>query len=231
MSPTLNEIAYNILNLYRGGRSSNNEYLSLNQIMFNVVHYRAMLLRRDFERNGMISRHAEQEIKCLDLVQVDASRCCGLPVHCTVVRTDKVLPRAIRFNRREAVTHVSDVTGLHTIPLVEVQTVQFLTYDRFTKNERKAYILQDHLYIYEPDGIEKVNVRMIAEDPRELSKYDCAGADCYSPDSPFPIPMDLVDAITQGLVSGTLKLLPLTASDLENDTVQDGKDAPVDRKG
>ena len=33
---TLNEIAYNILNLVRGGRSSNNDYISTSQIKFNV---------------------------------------------------------------------------------------------------------------------------------------------------------------------------------------------------
>lgn len=218
---TLNEIAYNILNLYRGGRSNNNEQISLTQIMFNVKHYRAMLARRDFERNGMISRHLEQEIKCMKLISVDASRCCGLPVHCKVVRTEQPLPRAIRFNRREAITHISDVTGLNTLPLVDVQTVQFLPFDRFTKNQRKAYILQDHLYIYQPDGIEQVNIRGIFEDPEELAKYDCQGPQCYSPNDRFPMPADMVDALTTGIISGTLKLLAGTGADTQNDTLQD----------
>ena len=44
---TLDEIAYNILNLLRGGRSSNDELISIEQIKFNIKHYRAMFIRRD----------------------------------------------------------------------------------------------------------------------------------------------------------------------------------------
>ena len=33
---TLDEIAYNILNLLRGGRSSNDEFISIDQIKFNI---------------------------------------------------------------------------------------------------------------------------------------------------------------------------------------------------
>ena len=33
---TLNEIAYNLLNLVRGGRSHHDEHISLDQIKFNI---------------------------------------------------------------------------------------------------------------------------------------------------------------------------------------------------
>ena len=86
---TLNEIAYNILNLVRGGRSSNNDHISLDQIKFNVQYYRAMYIRRDFTRNGVITRGLEQDLGCLELEKVDASKCCSLPVECAVYKTIK----------------------------------------------------------------------------------------------------------------------------------------------
>ena len=49
---TLNEIAYNLLNLVRGGRSNQDEHISLDQIKFNIKHYRAVFIRRDFAKNG-----------------------------------------------------------------------------------------------------------------------------------------------------------------------------------
>ena len=58
---TLNEIAYNVLNLVRGGRSNHDEHISLDQIKFNIKHYRAMLIRRDFARNGIVTRHLEEK--------------------------------------------------------------------------------------------------------------------------------------------------------------------------
>ena len=68
---TLDEIAYNILNLLRGGRSSNDEFISVDQIKFNIRHYRAMLIRRDYARNAYVSKSIEQDLGCLDLIKVD----------------------------------------------------------------------------------------------------------------------------------------------------------------
>ena len=218
---TLNEIAYNILNLVRGGRSSNNDHISLSQIKFNVKYYRAMLIRRDFTRNGIITRHLEQDLGCLELQKVDASKCCNLPVDCAVYRTKKKIPRTVRFSFKDAITHVGDVTGLGTIPMVEPHMVEFLPYDKYTKSQKKAYMIEDYLYVYNADGLKFVNVRGVFEDPEEVALFDCDGSDCYNDDSEFPIPMDMVQIITSGLMSGELMLLSSSVNDTTNDTMQD----------
>ena len=230
---TLKEISYNILNLYRGGRSTNNEHISLRQIEFNVKHYRAMLLRRDFARNGLVSRHVEQSLGCIELEKVNASQCCNLPIECDVVRTVIDIPRTVRFNFTDAITHVSDPSGLITIPVVDSLTVQFLPYDRFTKNTRKAYMIEDKLYIYNPGGMDTINIRGVFEDPEEVAKFECDGGDCYDDQSDFPLPLDMVQAITDGLVKGTFMMIAQTVSDTENDTLQAGHLTPLkqDRSG
>ena len=103
---TLNEIAYNVLNLVRGGRSSHDEHISLDQIKFNIKHYRAVFIRRDFAKNGFTSRHIEQDLGCVDVKKVDASKCCNLPSECSVYRTIAKIPKTIRYNFKEAVTYV-----------------------------------------------------------------------------------------------------------------------------
>tara|TARA_R100001510_G_scaffold15057_1_gene12376 strand:- start:33984 stop:34670 length:687 start_codon:yes stop_codon:yes gene_type:complete len=218
---TLNEIAYNILNLVRGGRSSNNEHISTSQIKFNVKYYRAMLIRRDFARNGVITRHLEQDLGCLELIKVDASKCCNLPTECAVYRTVRKIPKTVRFNFKDAVTYVGDISGTGTIPIVDSNTVQWLPYDKYTKNKMKAYMIEDHLYVYNADGLKFINVRGIFEDPEDLSKYDCDGDDCYDDDSDFPIPMDMLQTITQGIMSGELMMLSSSVNDTTNDTLQD----------
>ena len=95
---TLNDIAYNILNLVRGGRSNHDEHISLDQIKFNIKHYRATFIRRDYSKNGFTSRHVEQDLGCIYLKPVDASKCCRLETTCPVYRTIKTLPRTIRYN-------------------------------------------------------------------------------------------------------------------------------------
>jgi len=218
---TLNEIAYNILNLARGGRSSNNDHISLDQIKFNVKYYRAMLIRRDFTRNGIITRHLEQDLGCIELQKVDASKCCNLPVDCAVYRSKVKIPKTVRFSFKDAITHVGDVTGLATIPMVEPHMVEYLPYDKYTKQQKKAYMIEDYLYIYNGDGLKFINVRGVFEDPEEVALFDCDGSDCYDDDSEFPIPMDMVQIITQGLMSGELMMLATSVNDTTNDTMQD----------
>lgn len=222
---TLDEIAYNLLNLVRGGRSNHDDHISLDQIKFNIKHYRAMFIRRDYAKNGFNSRHVEQDLGCVKLIKVDASKCCGLPSSCAVYRTKYPLPKTIRYNFEEAITHVGDITGTGTIPMVNSNTVKWLPYDKHTKNNYKAYMISDFLYIYNADGLENINIRGIFEDPQSVAAFgDCASGGCYDDSSTdFPIPMDMLSMINQGVLAGELSLLAGTVSDTENDRMQDPK--------
>lgn len=219
---TLNEIAYNLLNLLRAGRSHNDENISIHQIKFNIKHYRAMFIRRDFMRNGVITRHLEQDLGCLPLQRMDASKChCEFEVGCPIYRTVDKIPKTVRFNFIDAITHVGDITGLGRIPLVQPYEIQFIPFDKYTANKPKAYMIEDYMYIYNPNGMEKINVRGIFEDPEKLAGLKSCEGDCYDPNQDFPIPADMISAITSGLVNGELKFLVSTLVDDENDRQQD----------
>ena len=220
---TLDEIAYNLLNLVRGGLSNQDESISVEQIKFNIKHYRAMFIRRDFAKNNFISRHSEQDLGCVELERVNASKCCNLPVTYSVFRSVDPIPKTIRMNFKDSLTYIGDVTGTKTIPLIDSHTIQFLPYDKYTKGRYKAYMIADYLYIYNADGIDTVNVRGIFEDPDEVSRYaSCEKGNCYdSAVDPFPISMDMINLINQGITSGELNLLTGTFSDTANDRMQD----------
>tara|TARA_A100001201_G_scaffold104015_1_gene89216 strand:+ start:86 stop:787 length:702 start_codon:yes stop_codon:yes gene_type:complete len=222
---TLNEIAYNLLNLVRGGRSNNDEHISLDQIKFNIKHYRAMFIRRDYAKNGFTSRHIEQDLGCVMLKPVDASKCCDLNTDCPVYRTVKPIPKTVRYNFEEAISYVGDITGFGTIPMISSNTIRWLPYDRYTKGNRKAYMIDNFLYIYNAEGLEAINVRGVFEDPQEVADFDqCDGGGCYDDSKdPFPISMDMLSLINSGLVSGELQLLSGSFSDTENDRMQDNK--------
>lgn len=219
---TLDEIAYNLLNLVRGGRSSNDENISLSQIKFNIRHYRAMLIRRDYARNGYVSRTIEQDLGCLDLVKVDASKCCDLPATCPVYRTHAKMPRTVRFNFKDAITFIGKPDGTGTIPRVEPFEVEYLMHDKYTKGTTKYYVIDEYIYVYNPKGLEKINVRGVFEDPEEVFKFKtCNDGPCYDDQSPYPMPLDMVSAVNAGLMNGELRLLSGTFSDTENDKQQD----------
>tara|TARA_R110002051_G_scaffold137204_2_gene209631 strand:+ start:1183 stop:1875 length:693 start_codon:yes stop_codon:yes gene_type:complete len=229
---TLNEIAYNLLNLVRGGRSSHDEHISLDQIKFNVKHYRAMFIRRDYSKNGFISRHIEQDLGCIKLQRVDATKCCALPSECIVSRGEDLIPKTIRFNFEEAITYVGDVTGTGTIPIVNSNTIQFLPYDKYTTKKYKAYMIENYIYIYNAEGLEYINVRGVFEDPESVSKFgNCNGEQCYDDSvTDFPIPMDMLSLINQGILNGELTLLSGTQSDTTNDRMQDAQQIQSKKK-
>lgn len=219
---TLDEIAYNLLNSFRGGRSSQDENISIDQIKFNIKHYRAVFIRRDYARNGLITRHLEQDLRCVELEQVDLSKCCNLIIDCPAYRSKKPLPRTVRFNFEEAITYVGDVTGIGRYQMIKPYEVAYIPYDKYTKNQTKVYMIEDYLYVINPKGARYVNVRGIFEDPEEVAEFlDCGNQPCYTGTSVFPMPMDMVQAITQGMMSGELRLLSGTFTDTNLDRGQD----------
>ena len=223
---TLDEIAYNILNLVRGGKSHHDETISLSQIKFNIKYYRAMFLRRDFARNGLVTRHIEQDLGCVKLIKVDASKCCKLPIDCHVMRTEVKIPRTVRFNFEDAITYVGAIDGITRIPMSQSHMVKYLMWDKYTGKNTKAYMIDDYLYLYEPHEIGLVNIRGVFENPEEVSKFDCDDGACYDDTNDFPMPADMIQAITQGIVQGELGLLASTPADVELDRHQDNAPSP-----
>ena len=225
---TLNEIAYNLLNLLRGGRSHHDEHISLDQIKFNIKHYRAVFIRRDYAKNGFTSRHIEQDLGRINIAPIDASKACGIETKCAVYRSDVEIPKTIRYNFEEAITYVGDVTGFGTIPMVPSNMIQWLPYDTYTSKKMKAYMINDFLYIYNAEGLEAINVRGVFEDPQDVASFEQCGSDTCYDDSKhdFPISMDMLSLINQGLVAGELNLLSKTFSDTENDRMQDKTPGP-----
>ena len=219
---TLDEISFNLLNLFRGGRSSQDEVISLAQIKFNVKHYRAVFIRRDYARNGLVTRHLEQDLKCVQLEQVDLSKCCNITIGCKAYKSIKKIPRTVRFNFEEAITYIGDVSGLGRIQMIRPFEANYISADKFTGKNAKAFMIEDYLYVLNPNGMSTVNIRGIFEDPEEVSDFiDCGGVACYTGASPFPMSMDMVQAITQGMMNGELRLLAGTFSDTNLDRGQD----------
>lgn len=219
---TLNEIAYNILNTYRGGRSNHNDHISLDQVKFTIKYYRAMMIRRDMAKHGFVSNGVEQDLKCLELEKIDASKCCNLKTSCDVFRTKMPLPKFVRLNFNDAITYAGDITGLGSYQIVEPHMVQFLPWDKYTHDRKKVYILENYLYLYNADGDGMINVRGIFEDPEKLNIYNnCDGAVCYDDNSEYPLPMDMLQMLTAGILNGEMKMLAVTSSDTTNDAAQD----------
>ena len=219
---TLDEIAYNLLNILRGGRSSNDEHISLAQIKFNIKHYRAMFIRRDYAKHSVVSKTLEQDLGCIPLVRVDASKCCSLDSGCPVYRTNVKLPKPIRFNLQDAFTFIGKPNGTSHISVVEPYMLDYIMYDKYTSKVPRYYMIDEYIYIYSPEGLSNINIRGVFEDPEEVHNFDtCNGGRCYDPKSQYPLPADMLSAINMGLLQGELQLLSSSPTDKELNRQQD----------
>ena len=136
-------------------------------------------------------------------------------------RTKRKLPKTVRFNFKDAFTFIGKPNGTDTIPRIETYEVEFIPYDKYTSGHTKYYVIDEYIYVYNPKGLEAINIRGVFEDPEDVANFSTCDGDCYDDQTPFPLPMDMVSAITAGLSQGELVLLTGGINDTTNDRQQD----------
>lgn len=222
-SSSLNDIAFNLLNSLRGGRSSNTEHISLDQIKFMVKYYRAMFIRRDMERNFSRASLFEQDLGPVPVSLVDSAEDSAVTSGVDLNRTDKQLPTPVRLKMKPALTHISSADKVgKPIPLLNAERAYWQQYGAHTSTDPFAFFRNGYLYIENDNTATEYNIRGIFEDPEQVHTFTRAnGLDLYSADSPFPISTDMLEGINKGLINGELRLIQEPqANDVTTDTLQ-----------
>lgn len=222
---SLNEIAYNLLQLIRGGEIASSEYISLEQIKFIIKYYRTTFLRRDALRNSERLQAFEQDLGIIELVAVNSAQSNTYNSTHIIKRTTKQIPTPIRFHRKLGITHISTVGKFdEPIPLLDTVRNYYQQYNKYTSDLPFAVYKSKHLYLENSTNILRVNVRGVFEDPEEVHKFTRAqGFDLYDEDSPFPISQDMLEGITKGILSGELSIAVQSPTDESTDNLQSGK--------
>jgi len=221
-SVSLNQIAYNLLNSLRGGKSTNSEYLSLEQVKYAVKTYRSLFIRRDFQRNFNRSRMFEQDLGMLEIGSVDSAESASYVSGIQVKRSNKKIPAPVRLKQSEAITWVgsADKTG-KPIPLIDDVRGYWQGFSKYTYSSTYATYRDGYIYVYGYYNGRYINVRGVFEDPEKVHNFTREnGLDLYDEDSPFPISQDMLQAITKGLLDGELSIAISTANDTTTDTLQ-----------
>lgn len=245
---TLREAAFNVLNLMTGGRSTNNEYLSLEQIKFAIHYYRALMLRSDMQK-GDQTRPFEQSLGILTLNESSLGGEVFTRNGIFIQQTSKTIPRLVRLKSgKEGLTYVGPPDLSENFPIVDYRAAMWQRYNRFTFNNRRAFIYDDYVHVvgdpvfYELEAIMKnpqyvinesaivskevscIAVRGIFEDTIEAGNFSKAADDPpYTDRDPFPISSDMIQRITQGLISGEMNVMIQSPNDTQMNTIPDHK--------
>jgi len=220
MATTLSQLAYNLLNMARGGVLSDDENISYRQVQFWVRNTRAILIRQDIQKGRTISGNIIQMLPCVDVITVDASTCpCNVPVGCSILRTKNRIPKPIETDMRDLITKVSSIEmNARSFSIINMFRAPWTGYNKYAKSNPKAFYFDGYIWIINSNPIEKITIYGVFEDPMELANYtDCSNQPCFSDDSAYPISSWMIPIMEKMIIEGNFKIILNATTDNEGD--------------
>ena len=213
MGISLDKIVQDLLLIIRGSNISQSEPISKRQLETWVHQYRAMLLKRDLDKNKMPNPDYIQEIPNLVISLIEGSEDNTIGSDCYISRTAVKLPKAIDLNSKTGLTYIGTILG-NQIQLIPYNRFQWQQYKKYTNSDRLAFLRNQYLYVYNNELLTSVNVRGIFENPLELEDFD-SNADYRTN---YPLPLDKVPVLKEMILKGELGIEAQAFSDEKNDS-------------
>jgi hypothetical protein len=250
---TLSEAAYNVLNVITGGHSQNQERYSIEQIKYQIGYYRALLIRRDMNRNTRFDG-LEQDLGLLPVEVADPADGLIGTWRGLVLRTIPQIPEPIRLSDRSGITAVTSPDFRYTFPVIEYHQARWQRYNQFTSRNSRAFLINNRVYLhtnplvgevdlvltgekesYEiPDQVflehtAFIRVRGIFEDPKAAWELANPGQEFDDDTTPYPLPKDMEQRIAQSLMTGEFKMITEFTHDGVADMLPDDVRGPRNR--
>ena len=225
---TLNEITYDLINLVRGGKTSDDELISTDQIKFWVHNTRSMLIRRDLAKRRTISDNIKQILPCVEVEMVDPTLCCGVTTECTMLRSKQRVPLPIETPSRDMILEVrplkiTDPT-FHYIPY---NRISWAGNNRYTKRLQFAFMLDGFMYVMGDDInlLEKIAIIGLFSDPTDVARfYTCEDTPCYNDDDvDYPISAHMIEEMKNMIIQNNFQTLLQVQTDSQGNAKHDVK--------
>lgn len=165
----------------------------LQEQMKLVLNYkRAQFFKRLLDQHPEQRRYFYKDFN-VALQQADKAEC-PVDTDCIVKRSKLKVPLPIRSSGGDIFDYVgsSDKTQPYGYA-TPAQVAQYRKYNKYTSRVSKYYYSNGYLYIYVDKDVENINVTGVYPDPRQLTAFVCNDGNCYSDDSQYEIPYDLIN--------------------------------------
>lgn len=197
---TLNEIAY-----FVAGRFNREEDLKfINEIKFAVKYYRALLVRRDAERNSTSRQYMQSFIQ--PLIEVDEADTCVTQIGCTILRTRDKVPEPVRLKDTTPFNFVGTIAYKKVFTYSDPAGISFINDSKYSAKMIYYTYVNGYIYIYNVDKLKRILVDAAFIDPISAVDICTNSVNCISDDEPFPCPADMVQNIIQSLLAGELSI-------------------------
>lgn len=216
---TKRQLTYDILNSIRGGKQSDDENISHRQVGFWVDNTRALLIRRDLEKNRSVNPDLIQTI-CADVITVDGAECGCLTAGCTILRTRDKIPNALETYNKNLIMRVGPaVVGATPFSFISYERAQFANNNKYTKGITKAFLHNGYIYIIGTSPtlpfLAHIAIDIVMESPEEAGNYtNCSnGEPCYTIDSRYPIAAWMVEPLKEMIFNLNIKIAATSPTD------------------
>ena len=216
---TLSTITNDLLNVIRGSQVTQSEPISKRQVEAWIHQYRALLLKRDLDKNKVPNPDYIQTIQALELQEVDEAQGTNVSTDYKTFRSTLQLPKTLDLNFKSGFTYIGTITG-QEIQFVPETRVQWRQHTKYTPFERLAYLKDGYLYVGNDKELKYVTVRGIFEIPPEISHLENPREVItdVTEDSEYPIPIDKVPILKEMILQQELGIMSQGLSDLTNES-------------
>ena len=200
---TLNEIVYNIaLQVEKA-----DDAVLLERLKFHVAYYRAQFIRQDQKRNHSLPSQFVQKLDCLEMEEANAMECCTVEdIGCTVWRTKKTFPRPVRIYDCSEFGYVGTVDSKQPYQRTTGVQAEYAAHNKWTSSQPRYIYANDRIYVLNARP-SKILLKGIFEQPQDLAGYTCCdNTAAFSEDKQYPISMDMVQRVTQSILSTEMQL-------------------------
>ena len=232
-SPSLNQMVFDVKNIYSGGRTTKDFPVSDSQIKFWIISKRATYLSQQISKGKVLDTDFVQNLGCVPVNMVDRSTCCSVDIGCTFLRTEDNIPAFLSITRIGPVDTMAkrwDIVDYARIPLEQYapKFARKFVKGFFTDFDRGLYIYYNPEAFPEGKYLTQINILAILEDPTQAAAFNncTTGSDCYSDDDAFPISLQLWDSIKRDILQTELRLATATSEDITNDSKTDPNASP-----
>lgn len=226
---SLKEIIYDLLNIIRGSKITDNEPISERQIEEWIHQYRALYLKRDLDKNKYPNPDYIQSIDCLELVPEDlAGSTSSISTGVKVYKTSVKIPNTLDLNRKSGITFIGDLYN-NRIQLVPESRVNFQAYKKFTPYVSLAYLRDNYIYIHNTKELQYITLRGIFENPSDLSSLTngCTNTPIYTTNSEYPFPVDKLPSLKTDILKNELGIEWNSPTDDINDDAHINLDTDI----
>jgi hypothetical protein len=216
---SLAAIIQDILHIIRGSKVTREETISWREVENWIHQYRALLIKRDIDKNKYPNPDYVQEIQCLKMIVVDKSEDSTISTNKLLLRSELQLPKTIDLNYGQGFTYIGTLDG-RELQLMPQSRARWQKDKYYTSTNPFCYYKNRYLYLDNDFVIEYLSIRGIFEVPTEVTNFTNSMTDVTEAtlDTKYPIPITMLPALKEMILKEELNIMTHEPTDEKNDS-------------